>query len=163
MDDRARTEGRALHIRELRASDEAEWCRLWTGYLAFYETRVPEEVYRTTFSRLLSDDPWMPSAFVATFGSPGETGDGAPLVGLVHYLYHAHCWRLDRICYLQDLFVDPGIRGGGVGRALMERVYAQADIDSAAGVYWMTQTFNTTARALYDRIGTATPFMKYQR
>ena len=33
--------------------DEAEWRRLWTGYLEFYETSVPEEVYQTYFQRLL--------------------------------------------------------------------------------------------------------------
>ena len=43
-------------IRPLRAEDEAEWRRLWTGYLEYYETSVPEEVYRTTFARLLGDD-----------------------------------------------------------------------------------------------------------
>ena len=44
-------------IRALAKSDEAEWRRLWTGYLEFYETSVAEEVYHTTFSRLLGKIP----------------------------------------------------------------------------------------------------------
>lgn len=44
-------------IRPIAARDEPEWRVLWTGYLEFYETSVPEEVYRTTFARLLSEDP----------------------------------------------------------------------------------------------------------
>jgi GNAT superfamily N-acetyltransferase len=84
-------------------------------------------------------------------------------VGLVHYLYHAHCWRVERVCYLQDLYAAPEARGTGVGRALIEAVYAQADADGAPVVYWTTQDHNTTARRLYDRIGTLTPFIKYQR
>ena len=43
----------ALTIRPLTAADEAEWRRLWTGYLEFYESAVSEEVYQTTFARLL--------------------------------------------------------------------------------------------------------------
>ena len=41
-------------IRPLEARDEAQWRRLWTGYLDYYETKVPEVVYATTFARLLS-------------------------------------------------------------------------------------------------------------
>ena len=32
-----------------------------------------------------------------------------------------------------------------------------------AYVDWLTQDFNATARQLYDRIATETPFIKYQR
>lgn len=145
----------ACHVRPVEAQDEPAWRRLWTGYLRFYEAAVPERVYAATFARLLSDDPWMPSAFLAFV-------DGEPS-GLVHYLYHAHCWREERVCYLQDLFADPDVRGRGVGRALIERVYAQADADGAGSVYWLTQDFNTEARRLYDRVAAVTPFVKYQR
>jgi hypothetical protein len=53
--------------------------------------------------------------------------------------------------------------GAGVGRALIEAVYAEADRDGCPNVYWMTQEFNETARRLYDRIATLTPFVKYSR
>jgi hypothetical protein len=46
---------------------------------------------------------------------------------------------------------------------LIETVYADADAAERPNVYWMTQTGNTTARRLYDRIGVATDFMKYSR
>ena len=146
-------------IRPLRTSDEVGWRRLWNSYLDFYGSSASEAVYATTFARLLGDDPWMPSAFVAAAAEE----DGGRLVGLVHYLYHAHCWREERVCYLQDLFADPESRGTGVGRALIEAVYEQADRDGAPSVYWLTQDHNAQARQLYDRIGTATPFIKYVR
>jgi len=41
-----------LTIRPLAADDESDWRRLWTAYLAFYESGVTEEVYRSTFARL---------------------------------------------------------------------------------------------------------------
>ena len=53
------------HIRPLTPADESEWRRLWTAYLAFYEATIPEAVYRTTFARLLSDDPTVPRGLVA--------------------------------------------------------------------------------------------------
>ena len=142
-------------VRSLRVEDEADWRRLWTGYLEFYESAVSEEVYATTFARLLDPARVQQAGFVAE--------DGGRLVGLVHVVWHAHNWKLEDICYLQDLYVDPEVRGTGAGRALIEAVYAQADARGTPSVYWMTQDFNETARRLYDRIGTVTPFIKYQR
>jgi GNAT superfamily N-acetyltransferase len=55
------------------------------------------------------------------------------------------------------------VRGQGIGRALIEAVYAEADAAGAPSVYWLTQDFNTQARKLYDRIGVKTPFIRYNR
>ena len=81
----------------------------------------------------------------------------------MHFIYHPHNWRIEPVCYLQDLYVAPEARNSGAGRALIEAVYARADRDGCPSVYWTTQDFNTTARRLYDRIGTLTPFIKYTR
>lgn len=139
----------------MKREDEASWRKLWQDYLAFYETELPEEVYESTFARLLSDDPH-------EFHGQVAERDGE-LVGLVHYLFHRHGWKIEDVCYLQDLYAAPESRGTGVGRALIEAVYAAADKAGAPGVYWLTQGFNETARKLYDRIGTLTPFIKYAR
>lgn len=145
----------AALIRPLCPGDEADWRQLWTGYLRFYGTEVPEAVYASTFARLLGDDPRDFSALVAEL-------DGR-LVGLAHYLFHRHAWKIEEVCYLQDLFTAPEARGLGLGRALIEAVYARADAAGAPAVYWLTQDFNTTARQLYDRIGQVTPFIRYIR
>ena len=142
-------------VRPLRKDDAPHWRRLWTAYLAFYETSAPEEVYDTTFARLLGDDPRDFNALIAEV-------DGMP-VGLTHYLFHRHAWKVENVCYLQDLYADEHVRGQGVGRALIEAVYAEADAAAAPSVYWLTQDFNADARKLYDRIGTLTPFIKYGR
>jgi GNAT superfamily N-acetyltransferase len=142
-------------VRPLAPSDETEWRRLWTGYLEFYETSVPDETYATAFARLL------PGGAEDMHGLIAEQ-DGAP-VGLVHYIFHSHCWRPEGVTYLQDLFVDPNVRGTGAGRALIEAVYEAADAAGRPSVYWMTQEFNYRGRMLYDRIGKHTPFIKYQR
>lgn len=145
----------ALIVRALRAEDEPAWRDLWTAYLAFYESSVDAPVYASTFARLLGSDPRDFNGLVAE-------RDGR-LVGLTHYLFHRHAWKIADVCYLQDLYTVPEMRGQGVGRALIEGVYGAADTHGAASVYWMTQASNDTARRLYDRIGTVTPFIKYQR
>ena len=116
---------------------------------------MPPEVFDSSFARLLGDDPQDFHGLVAE-------KDGQ-LVGLTHYLFHRHGWKVENVCYLQDLYADPAVRGTGVGRRLIEGVYAAADAAGAPGVYWMTQSFNTNARQLYDRIGVLTPFVKYSR
>ena len=144
-----------IEIRPLARSDEPEWRRLWTAYLDFYETSVPEAVYQSSFERLLGDDP-------QDFHGLLAVRDARP-VGLTHYLFHRHGWRIENVVYLQDLYVDPEARGAGAGRALIEAVYAAADAAGCPTVYWLTQSGNATARQLYDRLASPTDFMKYQR
>jgi GNAT superfamily N-acetyltransferase len=144
-----------LHIRPLQAEDEAEWRRLWTLYLNYYESTVSEDVYTTTFSRLLSGEANEFSGLIALL-------DGKP-IGLTHYLFHRHCWKVENVWYLQDLVVDKDQRGTGVGRALIEEVYTKADEADCPSVYWMTQNFNEVGRQLYDGVGQLTPFIKYSR
>lgn len=144
-----------LHVRPIEAGDEARWRVLWTGYLDYYETIVTEDVYASTFARLLGNDRRDFNGLMAVL-------DGKP-VGLAHYLFHRHCWKIEDVCYLQDLYTAPDCRGHGVGRALIEAVYAAADAAGAPAVYWLTQEFNYRGRMLYDRVGRKTPFIRYNR
>jgi GNAT superfamily N-acetyltransferase len=144
-----------LSVRPIEAADEPVWRDLWTGYLAHYETKLPEAIYRHTFNRIVTRDHPGPYGLLAL--------DGDRAVGLVHYLFHRHGWRVEDVCYLQDLFTLPEARRRGVGRRLIEAVYAEADRMGAPSVYWLTQEFNYAGRMLYDRIGTRTPFIRYNR
>ena len=144
-----------LKIRPLMAEDRTDWGQMWGDYLSFYETAVAPEIYDTTFARLIDSTNPVQNALVAEL-------DGAA-VGIVHYIYHAHNWRAEDVCYLQDLYAKEAVRGQGIGRALIEAVYGAADANGTPSVYWMTQDFNENARLLYDRIGTLTPFIKYSR
>ena len=144
-----------LKIRPLMAEDRTDWGQMWGDYLSFYETDVAPEIDDTTFARLIDSTNPVQNALVAEL-------DGAA-VGIVHYIYHAHNWRAEDVCYLQDLYAKEAVRGQGIGRALIEAVYGAADANGTPSVYWMTQDFNENARLLYDRIGTLTPFIKYSR
>ena len=144
-----------LVIRPLKSDDESDWRRLWQAYLEYYETELDETIYRSTFARLLSDDPQEFHGLIAIL-------DNQP-IGLTHYVYHRSCWQIENKCYLQDLFVDPKFRGKSIGRALIEAVYAKADKAGCPGVYWQTQHFNEAGRRLYDRVGKLSPFIVYKR
>lgn len=143
----------SLIVRALQQPDHAEWRRLWTAYLEFYETRVSDDVYQSTWKRLFSQGEFEPKGFIAVL-------DGTA-VGLTHYLYHRSCWSLVNNCYLQDLFADPAVRGKGVGRALIKAVQDEAGRVGVKNVYWMTHETNATARKLYDSVARRTGFIEY--
>ncbi len=142
-------------IRPLVSADRTQWGDLWRGYLDFYKSDVPDDVTELTWRRLLD-----PEAPILGFCA---AADDDRLLGIVHYLFHPVTWSAGPRCYLEDLFTAPEARGQGVGRALIEAVYAAADARGADQVYWLTQEFNATARRLYDQVATATPFIKYRR
>ncbi|NNL89294.1 MAG: GNAT family N-acetyltransferase, partial [Marinicaulis sp.] len=107
----------SVSVRRLTVGDEAAWRSLWAGYLAYYKTELNDAVTAKIFRRLLTGSPHF--AFVAE-----QNGD---IVGFVHGLPHASTWSVSDYCYLEDLYVDKSVRGGGIGRALIEAVYAEAD------------------------------------
>lgn len=146
--------GITCSIRPITQNDEPAWRTLWGAYLDFYQTRLREEIYRTSFARLLDETVTDYHGLLAVTDRP---------VGLVHFIYHRHGWHLEPVTYLQDLFVDPDLRGNGIGRKLIEDVYSAADAAGAPSVYWMTQEFNTAGRRLYDKVGQRTAFIKYRR
>jgi GNAT superfamily N-acetyltransferase len=84
-------------------------------------------------------------------------------LGLVHSIYHRSSWTTGDHCYLQDLFVADDARGGGIGRALIEHVYADAKRRGASRVYWLTHESNHNAMQLYDRIADRSPFIQYRK
>jgi GNAT superfamily N-acetyltransferase len=143
-----------VRIRPLAPTDRPAWTPLWQGYLTFYEEALPGEITDRTWARLM--DPQFDLHGIGAL-------DGERMVGICHYLFHPSTWSDGPYCYLEDLFVDPAVRGGGHGRALIEAVYAAADAKGASRVYWMTQDFNAPARRLYDRIAKITPFVQYAR
>jgi GNAT superfamily N-acetyltransferase len=144
-----------ISVRPVEATDEGPWLALFRDYIAFYEATVPEDVIALTWQRLLSRADNM-MALVAT----DETGRALGIAALV---FHRSTWSPSWYCYLEDLFVAPMARGSGIGRALIEATYAEADRRGASRTYWATQDKNETARTLYDHLGQLTDFVQYRR
>lgn len=144
-----------VRVRALQADDRERWGELWQGYLDFYRYALPAEITDLTWHRLL--DPAHPFQGLAAVTAQGR------IEGIVHFHVHASTWARNGYCYLEDLFVDPGCRGSGFGRALIEAVYRAADQQGAERVYWHTQTNNDRAQALYRQVAELTPFVQFQR
>ena len=128
-------------IRSIRDDDHARWLELWRGYIEFYKTSIPDAQYQLTWTRLRDADANC-HGFVAEV-------DGE-VCGIVHYSFQASTWAPVNFCYLEDLFVNPAVRGSGVGRALIDAVHATAVEAGSSRLYWNTDASNETARKLYD-------------
>jgi len=145
----------SLQVRALRAGDSERWHELWRGYLDFYRESLPAEITELTWRRLL--DPAHPfQGLVAV--TAAERIDG-----IVHFHVHGSTWARVGYCYLEDLFVDPGYRGLGIGRRLIEAVYQAADADGAERVYWPTEPTNERAQHLYHQVAELSPFVQFRR
>jgi len=143
-----------MNIRIARTSDFAQWLPLWKGYQVFYKVDIADEVTEQTWERFLDASEPMHCAIAEV--------DGA-IVGIVHYIFHHSCWTKGDDVYLQDLFTKPELRGKGVGRALIEHVYAFAAQEKAARVWWLTHESNEQAMHLYDHIADRSGFIQYRK
>jgi GNAT superfamily N-acetyltransferase len=146
--------GANVLIRAIGDDEREAWNPLWAGYLTFYRTALAQEISDTAWARF--HDPGEP-----LFALGGYI-DGE-LMGFAHYLFHRSTWARNRYCYLEDLFVADEARRLGLGRALIEAVYAKAEAAGASRVYWLTQSSNTQARALYDKVADNLGFIQYRK
>lgn len=140
-------------VRPITLQDESAWRRLWAGYCQFYEVDMSDEQTDFTWDRI--------SKGTSTIhGLVAENSEGR-VVGICNYLLHDSCWTMASVCYLQDLFVEPGLRGVGVGEALISEL---SDLMKSSGwsrIYWMTKENNYRARGLYDKFTRADGFVRY--
>ena len=144
--------GAAFSIRTVQPADRSRWEPLWRRYQTG-SRKISEEVTELTWRRFF-DELEPVHALVAE--------EGHALIGFAHYLFHRSTAQLLPICYLQDMFTAEAARRRGVARALIDGVCAHAKAAGASRVYWNTGTGNTTARALYDQVGTLTSFVQYR-
>ncbi|MBB3260200.1 GNAT superfamily N-acetyltransferase [Paraburkholderia bannensis] len=147
-----------IEVRAVTPADYDAWRPLWDGYNRFYgrfdATALPESITATTWTRFF--DGYEPMhALIAL--------QGERVVGLVHFIYHRNTTLDGPICYLQDLFTVEDLRGKGVGRALIEAVYAHAKASNSKRVYWHTHETNRTAMRLYDDVADKPGFVMYRK
>ncbi|MBT3237913.1 MAG: GNAT family N-acetyltransferase [Rhodospirillaceae bacterium] len=141
-------------IRALAQSDKDAWLRLWDAYCVFYKQDVPDDVTAATWSRLMDA-----GSGLRGFAAVDDAGE---VVGFVTYFPHIKTWSANDICYLEDLYVDQTVRGGGHGRALIEAVVDAARTEGWCGVYWHTDSGNETARGLYNKLTPVSDKVRYE-
>ena len=148
----------AVTIDRPTEADYPEWRRLYQGYAEFYRVPMDDAIARRLWG-WLHDPGHVVEAFLAR---EGGGGGGRRPVGLAHFRAMPRPLAANTLCFLDDLFVDPGARGRGVGRALLEAVRAEARRRGWAKVRWITAEDNATARALYDRCAAKTRWVTYE-
>jgi GNAT superfamily N-acetyltransferase len=141
-------------IRPVSAADQAAWLPLWQRYQRFYMTEIAAATSDVTWQRFLDPAEPMHAALAWHEGKA---------IGLVHWVYHRSTWTVGDYCYLQDLFIAKDVRSSGVGRQLIEHVYAQARLADCARVYWLTHETNSKAMLLYERVAERSGFLQFRK
>ena len=137
---------------QLLPTDIWQWLPLWKSYQTFYRVDIPESITQLTWKRFFHPAEPM---FCAVAKQEGR------IVGFVHYLFHRSTWAESDYCYLEDLFVDPQLRGRGIARQLMQALRAEAKEQGWSRLYWHTRTDNP-ARRLYDEFTPADDYVRYR-
>ena len=129
------------------------WLKLWQGYLDFYSEKLEPGLTEWTWSRIID----------VGFNSHGLGAfDNGNLVGIAHYNFQNSTISRNGFVLLEDLYVNPEIRGKGIGRALINAVKAEAELRGCSRLYWDTDRTNEAARKLYDTYITEAGKVQYR-
>jgi ribosomal protein S18 acetylase RimI-like enzyme len=132
-------------VRPAEREDRPQLVDLIKGYFAFYRTPFPAESKIGALLDLLQQDPSRGVQLVADAGRR--------LQGFVSLYACFDTLVADRILVMNDLFVDPSFRNGGVGAALFDASLAYATVHGYARLDWVTASDNHGAQRFYDRQG----------
>lgn len=139
-------------VRALVDGDAEAWRRLFRDYGVFYESHFTDDVLDRVWAKLRAGDGI--HALVAEV-------EGM-VVGIAHYRSHPDTFTAGRDWYLDDLFVEPGSRGGGVATALIEHLTALAKATGPGTLRWITAEDNARAQRVYDRLAKRTTWVTYE-
>ena len=142
-----------IRILPVEGRHRADWDRLYAGYAEFYRVTQTSEMRDRVWS-------WLHDPAHETNGLIAEDAEGRA-VGLAHYRAFARPLSATTGGYLDDLFVDPQMRGKRAADALIN---ALAEIGRQRGwsvIRWITAEDNSRARAVYDRVAKLTPWKTY--
>lgn len=91
------------------------------------------------------------SASPKAFCDIAETADGP--VGFALWFYSVSTFEGRHGLYLEDLYVRPALRGGGVGKALLGALARRCVDEDLARLEWSVLDWNAPAIAFYDGLG----------
>jgi GNAT superfamily N-acetyltransferase len=132
-------------IRPARPGDEPDILRLIRA-LADYEGE-PDAVEATAeglAAHLFAD---VPRVFAHVAEQDGH------VVGTAVWFVNFSTWTGKHGIYLEDLFVDPSARGGGVARGLVRALAAEAGSRDCARIEWAVLDWTEQAKDFYRRLG----------
>lgn len=120
--------------------------------LAVYE-RAPDAVLATPdqLARALFDGGDTPSGRPALYAHVAEVG--GEVVGMAIWFLNYSTWRGTHGIYLEDLYVMPEHRHGGVGTALMAELASIAVDHGYERFEWWVLDWNEPALNVYRKLG----------
>ncbi|HEV2789683.1 MAG TPA: GNAT family N-acetyltransferase [Solirubrobacterales bacterium] len=131
-----------IQVRRAGVEDAPAIARLLHDFnLEFEEPSPGVEALTATCRRLLEADE-------ITVLLAGDGSDGLALLR-----FRPALWTEGLEAYLQELYVVPGLRGRGIGRALLEAAIELSREKGAAGIDLNTGETDTAARDLYESMG----------
>lgn len=129
----------------------AEWDVLYAAYAQYYKVEQTQEMRDRTWGWIMEGRINCLMALDAA---------GRP-VGFAHIRDFLRPLSSTVAGYLDDLFVDPGQRGGGVVDALFEAAKTLGRERNWSVIRWITRDDNYRARSVYDRVATRTNWVTY--
>ncbi|MGI5398133.1 N-acetyltransferase family protein [Streptomyces sp. CA-135486] len=88
----------------------------------------------------------------AAFAHIAETGDGE-VAGFALWFLNFSTWRGVHGIYLEDLYVRPGLRGGGYGKALLTELARICVERGYERLEWSVLDWNTPSINFYKSLG----------
>lgn len=143
-----------LTLRRAVPADAAAWRRLWLAWQVHMDGRVPDSTTARAWDLIV--DPGSGLFSLMAF-------DGRDALGFATASVTPFAWTAGPTLFLQDLFVAPEVRGRGVGGALLEALYAEADAMGASQVFWLVDETDAELQAFYARRGMRTPYLRFMR
>lgn len=140
-------------VRSVRRADHDRWRQLYAGYAAFYRVEQTDQMAEDLWT-WLHDPTHEVEGLVAVDGADNP-------IGLVHVRSFARPLSASTGGFLDDLFVEPSLRGTGAAGALLDAVSDLAHARGWSVVRWITADDNYRARTVYDRRAERTAWVTY--
>jgi Acetyltransferase (GNAT) family len=145
-------------VRPVRDDEFDPWTRLFRGYADFYRWPTTEDHQRQIWG-WIHDDHTVEALVAVSVDDAGNEIDEPR--GLAHLREWVRPLRGQVCGYLDDLFVEPAVRGAGAVDALFTEINRIAIERSWPLVRWTTADDNYRARSVYDERATRTTWITY--
>ena len=130
-----------LKINHITAQDYDQWYPLWQQNTEF---KVTADVTAHTWDILMREDEKI-------YGLAAR--EGSQIVGFLHYIVHPTAGNVKPLCFMQDIFVDPAMRGKGIAKKLLMALSDEGRKQGWARIQWLSEDTNTAAQGLYKNFG----------
>jgi GNAT superfamily N-acetyltransferase len=121
---------------------------LMRGYCDFYKSSPSDDALVAMSRALIADPDCEGLQLIAR-----DTDDGGRAIGFATIFWTWSTNAAARLGIMNDLFVSPEARGGGVAEELIEACVERCRRRGAVRLEWQTALDNHRAQAVYERVG----------